>query len=244
MANEPCAVENGLQSYSCIPGARISKQYLTNPLLGLPLLLSEKTMATTVTATSTAVKPKQEVKVAKRPSRGPPAIDAQGKKIPHTARWGYSTAAFANGEIRSNLFTLSQILLFAAWNQTQSARNLYIYLEKNFSAFFINSYGSFLLTTVLYWAVAGIFAFVDLTGYPKFLFKYKVQPFHRVNGKEYLDIAAIVLRNQIFVVLPLLYIRGATFPATIDSDKVNGFWSTVFNLVFNIICTEIGFYFM
>ena len=36
--------------------------------------------------------------------------------------------------------------------------------------------GTTILTTIFYWIAASGYLFIDLTGYPKFLAKYKIQP--------------------------------------------------------------------
>lgn len=206
-------------------------------------------MATTATATisGSEERPAQQIRFqskAKARNIAPPAIDAEGKTIPHSKRWGYSTSVFSNGEFKSTGFVFMLMALFTYWNQTQTAFKVYDYMYKNYSSFQVNFFATYITTFTIYWFVAGLFAFVDLTGKPRSLFKYKVQPFHRVDGKEYLHIAKIALRNFTVVVIPLVYLRATLTPARIDPRTLEGPWTTMANLVFNFLCTEVGFYFM
>lgn len=207
--------------------------------------------AITVTVTQTTSAEVQDARptdhhrsTAKARYIGPPAIDAKGEAIPYPKRWGYSSKAFSNGELRSTMFVVMLIGLFTAWNQTQTAYRLYDYMHVNFTSFQINFYATYFVSFLVYWTIAGLFAFVDLTGRPRFLFKYKVQPFQRVDGREYMHIAKVALRNFTVVVIPLVYVRATLTPARIDPATLEGPWATVGNLFFNLFCTELGFYFM
>jgi hypothetical protein len=42
-------------------------------------------------------------------------------------------------------------------------------------AFNVRVYGSFLVSTAIYWGIGAFFTFVDYTGKPKFMMKYRVQ---------------------------------------------------------------------
>lgn len=203
-------------------------------------------MATTTSTNvqQTVTPPIKRQSKAKARNIAPPAIDANGKPIPHSKRWGYSTSVFSNGEFKSTGFVLFLMILFTFWNQTETAFKFYDYLYKNYTSFQVNFFATYITTFTIYWFIAGLFAFVDLTGKPKSFFKYKVQPFHRVDGKEYLHIAKIAFRNFTVVVIPLVYIRATLTPARIDPRTLEGPWTTMGNLLFNLLCTEVGFYFM
>lgn len=190
--------------------------------------------------TSSIVTEKSQIVVEHSPykqKKNPPAIDANGKVIPRSSRWGYSTPAFDNGQIKSTLFLFFVTNTFVLFNQTNTARTLYSYIDTHYTPFQINCWGTFMITTLLYWIIALLFAFADFTGFPGSLFKYKVQPFQRVSRREYLEIAAIVLRNQFFVVLPLLFLKGKIVPAPVDPSQLSGAWTTMLSLGFNVVST-------
>ena len=79
------------------------------------------------------------------------------------------------------------------WLSTRRLRGyrFYSYLEDNFDEMTVNIWGSFIITTVFFWAWAAVFVIPDLTGWPKWLFRYKTQPFIRVGEREYAKIALI-----------------------------------------------------
>lgn len=181
---------------------------------------------------------------AKARNVGPPAVDENGKVVPSSKRWGFSARAFDNGEIRSNLFILALMGSFTLFNLSQTAFRLYDHLYRNYTSFQVNFFFTYAITFSWYFFLSGVFAFVDLTGRPRALFKYKVQPFQRVDGREYLHIAKIALRNFTVVVIPLVYFRASLTPARIDPRTLEGPWVTMGNLIFNLLCTEIGFYFI
>jgi hypothetical protein len=182
--------------------------------------------------------------IVARFAAGPPAIDHLGKPIPHHSRWGYSSDVFLNVNLYSAMFMSSVIAAFIAFNSSQLAYDTYDYLNQHYTPFQINAYGTFVISTVLYYAIAGLFAIVDLTGRPRFLFKYKVQPFQRVSASEYWEITLIVIRNQIFVVLPLVLVKAYFTPNKTSSKDLQGPFTSLAHIIFNILCTEVGFYFI
>lgn len=93
-------------------------------------------------------------------------------------------------------------------NKMQWTQDLYRVMNARFSPQAIHIVGTFVITSAVYWALGLLFMIADLTERPKWLMKYKVQPWKRVGPKEYLKICAIVLRNQIFVNIPLSVLMG------------------------------------
>lgn len=55
------------------------------------------------------------------------------------------------------------------------------------------------MTTVFYWIAASGYLFIDLTGYPKFLAKYKIQPTKNapLEWKKLWKVSKHVLVNQV-----------------------------------------------
>ena len=166
---------------------------------------------------------------------GPPAVDSEGKTIAHSARWGYSPHVFRNSEVYSAIFMAVVMGAFIAFNTSQTAYDMYERLDRAYTPFQISALGTFIVSTIVYYVGAALFAFIDLTGRPRFLFKYKVQPFQRVNGREYWDITKIVIRNQLFVVLPLVLIKGYLKPSKTHPRDLEGPWATLANLLFNVV---------
>ncbi|KAJ5360101.1 hypothetical protein N7517_009292 [Penicillium concentricum] len=166
-------------------------------------------------------------------SRGPPVgsrgfknlipKDLSGSPIPHSERWVYSTSALTNGKLRSVLQSPGQRV---RRDHRQHMGHLHHYHS-------------------LFWAWAAVFAVPDLTGWPRWLFRYKTQPFVRVSGREYARIALIGLRNQFVVVLPLIYLTSVFGPSKpIGTSSLPSSTQAVATVLFDIFCTEMGFYYI
>jgi methylsterol monooxygenase len=137
------------------------------------------------------------------------------------------------------------VVAFIAFNSSSIGHRFYDSLDTIYGEFNINLWGTFIATSVFYWVWSAVFAIPDLTGRPRWLFRYKTQPFVRVGGPEYTRIAGIALRNQVFVALPLIMlnmlvcplkpVRAAALPSSIQ---------TIATICFDVLCTEIGFYYI
>ncbi len=99
-------------------------------------------------------------------------------------------------------------------------------------------------TTALYWLWAAPFIFVDLTGKPDFIFKFKIQPFQHVGAREYGRIALVVLKNQLLVTAPLTWLKATYTPSVASPEALPGPLESLAVIVFNILCTEVGFYYV
>ena len=158
--------------------------------------------------------------------------DLSGVPIPHSKRWLFSTPSLRNGALHS--FTIDGLLLagFVAFNSSKLGRDFYDRLDRQYGQWNVNFWGTFIITSVFFWIWAAVFAIPDLTGHPRWLFKYKTQPFVRVSLREYANIALISLRNQVFVAGPLLlatlYLRplkpvaSAALPGTLQTVATVG----------------------
>ncbi|KAG9006651.1 hypothetical protein FRB90_009800 [Tulasnella sp. 427] len=132
-------------------------------------------------------------------------------------------------------------------NKLPATQRLYERMNATYSAEMIHIFGSLIITTAVYWALGLLFMFADLTERPKWLLKYKVQPWKRVGPKEYAKICAIVLRNQIFVNIPLSVVMGkyiAPFRGMRTNLPLPGVLETVGTWWFCLWCTEIGFFYV
>ncbi|KZZ87166.1 sterol desaturase [Beauveria brongniartii RCEF 3172] len=171
--------------------------------------------------------------------------DLQGNVIPHGKRWGYSTASVARRSLGSKGINIIIMALFTLWQSSHTAHRLYAHLDAAYGAYAVNTWGTFLITAVFFWASGGIFALADLTARPRWLFQYKTQPFVRVPGWEYAWICLISLRNQVFVTLPLAYTLSAVIkPAPVHPSALPGPVQTFITAIFDTLCTEVGFYYI
>ncbi|OAA81732.1 sterol desaturase [Akanthomyces lecanii RCEF 1005] len=171
--------------------------------------------------------------------------DLAGKPIPHGQRWAYSTAAIARGSWGSRAINLVVMVLFTLWQQSRAAHRLYAHLDAVYGAAAVNVWGTFLVTSVFFWAWGGVFAVADLTSRPRWLFQYKTQPFVRVPGREYAWICLVSLRNQVLVALPLIVgMSRLTPPRPVHPSALPGPLQTLATVVFDTLCTEVGFYYI
>ncbi|KAJ5512842.1 hypothetical protein N7463_002394 [Penicillium fimorum] len=188
-------------------------------------------------------------------SHGPPAgsrgfknlipKDLSGSPIPHSQRWVYSTSALTNGKFRSVSANVALIVAYVSFNSSAVGHRFYNHLDDAYDEITVNIWGTFIITTVFFWACAAVFAVPDLTGWPRWLFKYKTQPFVRVSGREYARIALIGLRNQVVVVLPLVYLTSVFGPSKpVGTSLLPSSTQAVTTILFDLFCTEMGFYYI
>jgi hypothetical protein len=129
-----------------------------------------------------------------------------------------------------------------AINKSRWAQLLYTRMNMNYSSVTIHVWGTLIVTSLVYWALGLLFMFADLTERPRWLVKYKIQPWKRVGLREYLNICGIVLRNQIFVNVPLSLAMGyiiAPWRGMRTNLPLPGIPETIFTWWFCLICTEV-----
>ncbi|KAE8395650.1 hypothetical protein BDV23DRAFT_178692 [Aspergillus alliaceus] len=172
-------------------------------------------------------------------------VDLSGQPIPQSQRFAYSTSSVANGTVRSQAVYAGFVAVFVSFNNSAIGHTFYDKIEHKYGEYNINLWGSFIITSVFFWLWAAIFAIPDLTGWPKWLFKYKTQPFVRVDGRAYIRIAWIALRNQIFVALPLTFAASMRSPLMpVSSAALPSTVETIVTIFWDIFCTEVGFYYV
>jgi methylsterol monooxygenase len=171
--------------------------------------------------------------------------DSSGNPIPHSKRWVYLTTALSNTKISSLGAYTALVAVFISFNSSTTGHKLYDYLDNVYGADNMNLWGTFIITSVFFWLWSAVFAIPDLTGWPRGLFKYKTQPFVRVDGKAYFRIAMISLRNQVLVAFPLLLLGTLTTrPMPVASKFLPSPLQTIATIIFDIFCTEVGFYYV
>lgn len=183
--------------------------------------------------------------VNSRPKKRFVPTDSSGKLIPQSKRWAYSSSVFTNSKLRSLVASLMIILSFVSFNSSSTSHRLYDYLEREYGEYNMNVWGMFIITSVFFWGWSAVFAIPDLTGWPRWLFKYKTQPFVRVDGWQYTRIALVSLRNQVIIALPLAMMTaviGSLKP--ISSAALPSALQTFVTFLFDILCTEVGFYYI
>jgi fatty acid hydroxylase domain-containing protein 2 len=173
-----------------------------------------------------------------------PINPSTGKPVARAKQWGFDKSAWDNTQLMSLTFDFAAIAAFLAFNKSEFGKGCYAWLNDNYTPFQINFYFTFGITTALYWAFAGLYAFVDLTARPHFLFKYKIQPFQRVSLKEYSKIALRVFQNQLTVTLPLAFVKAVLSPTDTRMETLPGPVTSVVIILFNVLCTEIGFFYV
>jgi methylsterol monooxygenase len=94
----------------------------------------------------------------------------------------------------------------------------------------------------VYWALGLIFMAFDMNDtLHSYVQRFKIQPDRRVTWAEYRQVLRCVVKNQVFVNLPLIYIV-ARFSPLDTSSNLPGWWKT-FGVYFGcMFCEEAGFY--
>lgn len=199
-------------------------------------MTSNSTTTTTTTHVSTA-KPRLSKRFV--------PTDAAGNPIPQGKRWGFSTPSIDKSKLSGQTTSAVIIASFVAFNSSDTGHRFYAFLDREYGEYNVNVWGTFLVTSAFLWVWSLVFAIPDLTGWPRWLFKYKTQPFVRVTGPEYLRLAAITLRNQVVVALPLSYLTAVVGPLKpVGPAALPGPIRTVATIVFDVLCTEVGFYYI
>ncbi|KAM0786821.1 hypothetical protein ACM66B_002252 [Microbotryomycetes sp. NB124-2] len=168
------------------------------------------------------------------------AIPYDGKQH----RWALASTTRLNGRLSSLTPTVGLLAFTIMFNKSKYASQLYSWMNSNYTPWQINAWGTFILTSVVYWIGGLAFMLVDLWD-PLFnLAKpYKLQPDKRVPWKDYKRVLWIVARNQVFVALPLT-IAMATFAPLRTTTPLPGALETILVWTWCMLCEEAGFYYV
>jgi len=110
-------------------------------------------------------------------------------------------------------------------------------------------YGTTILTVSGYWTLGLVYVFMDLSGRPKWIRKYKVQPGtnESVEIKRLIKAAAQVIFNQLFVGLPYAMVSYWVMKKTIILPPVEvlpSFSDILFEFPQLMAINEVAFYYM
>lgn len=159
-------------------------------------------------------------------------------------RWALARTTRLNTKLMSLTPTVALIWFTIWFNKSRFATELYSWMHANFTEWQINAWGTFVITSVVYWIGGLLFMAVDLWDPLHQLFKpFKIQPDKRITWKDYRKVLWIVARNQVLVALPLT-IAMATFAPLRTTTPLPGARETVLVWIWCMLCEEAGFYFV
>lgn len=108
-------------------------------------------------------------------------------------------------------------------------------------------YGTALWTTLLFWVVGGLYLFMDVTGRPKFMRKYKVQPGTNepVPPKRLYSAVKVILANQLIVggVVIFAFIRLIKWRGHQDTRVLPSLMRVIGDLLVCLLVNEVLFYY-
>ncbi|SCV67460.1 BQ2448_5071 [Microbotryum intermedium] len=168
-------------------------------------------------------------------------------EIPYDGKehqWARKRETRLNGKIIS---TLPNVLIigFTIWvNQSIFGYEAYKLMSRTFSPYTINLWGTFIITSVVYWIGGLIFMAFDLyEPLHKILKPCKLQPDKRISVADYKKVCWIVLRNQVLVALPLSWAM-ATYRPLSTTAPLPGAFETIYTYMFCTLCMEAGFFYV
>ncbi|GFS87409.1 fatty acid hydroxylase domain-containing protein 2 [Nephila pilipes] len=105
---------------------------------------------------------------------------------------------------------------------------------------------SYIVTTLFFWTIGLCYTFIDLTGKPKFLFKYKIQDNapYPVSFSQVLNVTKQVIINQlIFIPCGVVFHYIMVWRGYDSGKTLPSFQRFVFELIFHSVMNEIIFYY-
>lgn len=195
-------------------------------------------MSTTATVTASQATSRKQHNVAP-PSEPEPTPIARPTLPPRKQRWW----PVSNPRPRQAIFDVVLIGSFLTWQRSQTAHRFYSWLDAEFTPVQISAGWGIAISAAVYWGFASLFAIADLTHRPRWLFKYKVQPFEHVSLREYGRIATVVARNWLVVVLPLLTLQGLYRPPPVSPSALPSTLGHLRIIASSAVAIEVGFYY-
>ncbi|SCZ93832.1 BZ3500_MvSof-1268-A1-R1_Chr6-3g08915 [Microbotryum saponariae] len=168
-------------------------------------------------------------------------------EIPYDGKehqWALKRETRLNGKIISTMPNVFIIGLTIWVNQSTFGHEAYKALNRSFSPYTINLWGTFIITSVVYWIGGLIFMAFDLYDPLHNVLKpYKLQPDKRVSVADYKKVCWIVLRNQMVVALPMTWAM-ATYRRLSTTAPLPGAFETFYTYIFCTLCMEAGFFYV
>ncbi|KAL8287496.1 hypothetical protein RQP46_003354 [Phenoliferia psychrophenolica] len=156
--------------------------------------------------------------------------------------WALLPSTRLNTKLISQIPNLIVFLITVTFNHSSYGAAAYSWLNANFTPWQINAWGSFLITAAVYWAGGLIFMALDMFEPLRVLVApYKLQPQSKPTWMDYRKVCLIVLRNQVFVALPLT-LSIATFAPLRTTAPLPGVLRTLGTFVFCILMMEFSFF--
>lgn len=108
-------------------------------------------------------------------------------------------------------------------------------------------YGTAILTTLTYWAIGGLYLYMDRTGRPKFMRKYKVQlgANEPVDWKRLKLAFRTILFNQLIIgsLVFLMYLKLLKWRGYQDTKVLPSFHRVILEMIFCVFASEVIFYY-
>ncbi|XP_054158950.1 fatty acid hydroxylase domain-containing protein 2-like [Oppia nitens] len=133
--------------------------------------------------------------------------------------------------------------MFADWLQYRWDLLITTWFDNNLFA--MAFYGTLGIVYCMFWTVGLFYLFVDITGRPGFLIKYKIQePYTPISKSVLLDLIGQVLFNQIVVMVPLFYLLARALEwRQIPTGQLPSLARIVADFIGFVAVNEIGFYY-
>ncbi|GFT09680.1 fatty acid hydroxylase domain-containing protein 2 [Nephila pilipes] len=114
------------------------------------------------------------------------------------------------------------------------------------SDFTLTVWGSFIVTTLVYWIFGLFYTLIDLTGKPKCLFKYKIQDTasNPVSFSQVFEVTKQVIFNQvIFIPCRVVFYYFMVWRGYDSGKTLPSFQRVTFEIIFHAIMNETLFYY-
>ncbi|XP_054158970.1 fatty acid hydroxylase domain-containing protein 2-like [Oppia nitens] len=133
--------------------------------------------------------------------------------------------------------------MFTDWLQYRWNQLITTWFDNNLFA--MSFYGTLAVIYSMFWTVGLFYLFVDMTGRPGFLMKYKIQePYTPMTKSQLLDLIGQVLFNQIVVMVPLFYLMAhASEWRQFPTGQLPSLARIVADFIVFIVVDEIVFYY-
>ena len=184
------------------------------------------------------------------PSRTASAVNDTHRDSPHPLAHPKHPSSHSHGripyivhDITSSLCSL--VLLFVPYHFV--APGLWSFIQSHFSSFQFTFLLFYITTTLSFWIYSLSFTLLDLYHWPRWCWRYKVQPQKHPEWSWYAKAAKQALLNQVLVNLPLTYAMFVYLERysgrSVMHEHLPSVWQFMQLLVPFAIVEELGFYY-